>query len=104
MPGPVVMQVLACTDVARPTRAAAAGAGGPQRMLRFKLTDGRSTCIAIEHEPIGSISSTDAVPPGCKIQIARATARQGEEHFALPLWHATLTMHPSDIWRSVCDK
>ena len=92
--GPVVLQVVAVTDVSRPsceTRDPAgtaewpsgkgwtSGADGdarrlssassPPRMLRVELTDGDRALVGVEHETMHAVADEASIPPGSKVLV-----------------------------------
>ena len=88
--GPVVLQVMAVTDISRPSRGAwdpaatasafgkgrasdakgdARGSSAPTRMLRVELTDGDRALVGVEHETLHAIADEDAIPPGSKVLV-----------------------------------
>ncbi|CAL8466403.1 g5939 [Coccomyxa elongata] len=72
--GPHVLQVVACDDVAQPSKGVAGSS--KQRVLRLKLTDGKTTCKAVETRPIQSIDP-DSLAPGTKVCISNASVKAG---------------------------
>ncbi len=46
------------------------------RMLRLKLTDGKTTCKAVEMRPLPDMS-TEELPPGTKVCISNASVKAG---------------------------
>lgn len=45
-------------------------------MMRLKLTDGKTTCKAVEMRPLPDVVP-DALPPGTKICITNASVKAG---------------------------
>ena len=100
--GPVVLQVVAVTDVSRPSRETrdpagtaewpsgkgrTSGADGdarrlssassPPRMLRVELTDGDRALVGVEHETMRAVADEASIPPGSKVLVpANAVLRQ----------------------------
>ena len=92
--GPVVLQVVAVTDVSRPSRETrdpagtaewpsgkgwTSGADGdarrlssassPPRMLRVELTDGDRALVGVEHETMHAVADEASIPPGSKVLV-----------------------------------
>ncbi|KAK9902700.1 hypothetical protein WJX75_003222 [Coccomyxa subellipsoidea] len=72
--GPHVVQVMACDNVAHPSRGVSGSSKG--RMLRLKLTDGKTTCKAVEMRPLPDVT-TEELPPGTKVCISNASVKAG---------------------------
>ncbi|CAG9467394.1 unnamed protein product [Pedinophyceae sp. YPF-701] len=74
--GPVVLQVLDCTDVSVPVQTGSFGGNGAgRRIVRLKLTDGRAICYAVEYRRVSQI--TKELAPGTKIQLRNARIAGG---------------------------
>eukprot|EP00879_Flechtneria_rotunda_P027315 GHRR01029259.1.p1 GENE.GHRR01029259.1~~GHRR01029259.1.p1 ORF type:complete len:180 (+),score=78.06 GHRR01029259.1:342-881(+) len=78
--GPFVLQVVSVADVGKPSYVSS----GSSRLLLLKLTDGCTTCKALEHQHCSQL--TDSILPGTKVSPAHAHAA----------YHATSLMHPDD--------
>ncbi|BDA51225.1 probable Tudor domain-containing protein 3 at N-terminal half [Coccomyxa sp. Obi] len=72
--GPHVLQVVACDDVAQPSKGVAGSS--KQRVLRLKLTDGKTTCKAVETRPLPNIDP-ESLAPGTKVCISNASVKAG---------------------------
>jgi hypothetical protein len=46
------------------------------RMLRLKLTDGKTICKAVEMRPLPDVT-TEELPPGTKVCISNASVKAG---------------------------
>ncbi len=84
VPGPLVVQLVDCVDVARPAaqqhlqeqRCAAVPEPSPSRMLLLTLTDGQTECRGLELCSIPQLSAALCVP-GTKLALQGVPARQG---------------------------
>lgn len=73
IPSAMVLQLVEAIDISQPKRFQG---DSSQRMLRLKLTDGVSSCVAVEYESLQSIKSKDLVP-GVKILLHSPLIRNG---------------------------
>ncbi|KAK9798907.1 hypothetical protein WJX73_007349 [Symbiochloris irregularis] len=64
--GPLVLQVVSAEDVARPSKAFAGAS--KNRLLQLKLTDGKSTCKALEHSACPELDVKHLIP-GTKVKL-----------------------------------
>lgn len=62
------LQVMSVTDVSKPSYGSGSGSN---RLLLFKLSDGRISCKAMEHRHCGNLD--DTLLPGTKVQGADHT-------------------------------
>ncbi|KAI7838895.1 hypothetical protein COHA_007360 [Chlorella ohadii] len=72
--GPLVLQVSAVSDISQPSRASG-DTERKGRILRLKLTDGRSSCVGIEFAPLPY--SLEQLCPGTKVRLHNVTVRLG---------------------------
>ena len=73
--GAHVLQVVAADNVAQPSKHGSRGSGAGGRLLRLKLTDGKTTCTALELHPTPCLDGD--LPPGTKVCLKNAPVRAG---------------------------
>ncbi|KAL4439710.1 hypothetical protein ABPG75_002711 [Micractinium tetrahymenae] len=72
--GSLVLQVSSVLDISQPSRASS-DRERKGRILRLRLTDGRSSCVGIEFQPL--TFAIEQLCPGTKVRLRGATVRMG---------------------------
>lgn len=67
-----MLQVTSIRDI---TRSSTSIGGGPGRLLALKLTDGKTSCKAVEYKKVDALN--DNLPPGTKVVLTSAQVKMG---------------------------